>query len=143
MPCKKINFFGYFKWFFRFVFIWANIFFKNQNNIRELDPPISLHQFDANSGKIQYVSDPLFICMIMTLSWINRVIANWTWAIPEKIKTRGGGGGGISKGDQGKIMWNSHEESLYLALEFPRDLTQFCGISRGWALLCLEFPGLK
>ena len=37
---------------------------------------------------------------------------------------------GISKGDQEKIMWNFHG-SLFLALEFLRDLTQFCGISQG------------
>ena len=28
---------------------------------------------------------------------------------------------------------------LFLALEFPRGLTQFCGTSRGGALFCLEF----
>ena len=27
-------------------------------NVRELDPPTPLHQFDANSGKIQYMSEP-------------------------------------------------------------------------------------
>ena len=48
----------------------------------------------------------------------------------------------ISKGDQEKIMWN-FQGSLFLALEFPRDLTQFCGISRHWALCCLEFPEVK
>ena len=31
-------------------------------------------------------------------------------------------------------MWN-FQGSLFLALEFPNDLTQFCGISRGWAVL--------
>ena len=36
---------------------------------------------------------------------------------------------GISKGDQEKIMWN-FQGPLFLALEFPRDLTQFCEISR-------------
>ena len=77
-----------------------------------------------------------------------------------KIQTEGGEGGGlriwnfqayqyikeianvISKGDQEKIMWN-FLWSLFLALEFPRDLTQLFGISRGLALFCLEFPGLK
>ena len=39
-------------------------------------------------------------------------------------------------------MWNC-QGSLFLALEFPRDLTQFYGISRGWALFSLEFPGVK
>ena len=28
-------------------------------NIRERDSPTHLHQFDANYGKIQYMSDPL------------------------------------------------------------------------------------
>ena len=46
---------------------------------------------------------------------------------------------GISNGDQEKIVWN-FQGSWFLALEFPRDLTQFCGISRGGALFCLEFP---
>ena len=36
-------------------------------------------------------------------------------------------------------MWN-FRGSFFLALEFPRDPTQFCGISRGWELFCLEFP---
>ena len=27
-------------------------------NVRELDPPTHLHQFDANSGNVQYMSDP-------------------------------------------------------------------------------------
>ena len=27
-------------------------------NVIKLDPPMHLHQFDANSGKIQYVCDP-------------------------------------------------------------------------------------
>ena len=34
----------------------------------------------------------------------------------------------------------SFQGSFFLALEFARDLTQFCGISRGWELFCLEFP---
>ena len=38
-------------------------------------------------------------------------------------------------------MWN-FQGSLFLVLKFPRDLTQFCGIFRGWALLCLDFPGV-
>ena len=49
------------------------------------------------------------------------------------------------KGDPEKIMLNFQGQgSLFLGLEFPRDLTQFCGISsRGWALFCLEFSGVK
>ena len=56
----------------------------------------------------------------------------------ELIKNRGE----ISTDDQEKIMWN-FQGSCFLALKFPRDVTQFCGISRVGALLCLEFPGLK
>ena len=37
------------------------------------------------------------------------------------------------------MLWN-FQGSFFLALEFPRDPTQFCGISRGWELFCLEFP---
>ena len=71
------------------------------------------------------------------------------WAIPEKSKQGGlriwifqglskehvefpganSKRSGISKHKQEKIMWN-FQESLFLAFEFPRDLTQFCGISR-------------
>ena len=39
-------------------------------------------------------------------------------------------------------MWN-FQGSSFLGSEFPRDLTQLYGISRGGALFCLEFPGLK
>ena len=46
---------------------------------------------------------------------------------------------GISNGDQEKIVWN-FQGSWLLALEFPGDLTQFCGISRGGALFCIQFP---
>ena len=45
---------------------------------------------------------------------------------------------GISKGDQEKTI-QSFQGSLFLALEFPRDLTQFCGIS----LFCLKFTEAK
>ena len=51
-----------------------------------------------------------------------------------------GWGYGISWG-QRNSMWN-FQGSLFLVLKFPRDLTQFCGIFRGWALLCLDFPGV-
>ena len=44
-------------------------------------------------------------------------------------------------GDQEEIMWN-FQGSLFLALEFPRNLTQFCGICIGWlSVFCLEFSG--
>ena len=64
------------------------------------------------------------------------------WAIPAKSPNKGGGIGdmdfsgvnykrsGISKDDQEKIMWN-FQGSLFLALEFPKDLTQIRAISRG------------
>ena len=45
-------------------------------------------------------------------------------------------------GDQEKIMWN-FQGSSFLALEFPRDLMQLCGISGGGALFCPEFPEVK
>ena len=51
-------------------------------------------------------------------------------------------GSRISKDDQEKIMRN-FQGSLFLALEFPKDLTQLCGISRGWSLFCLVVPGEK
>ena len=38
----------------------SNLNVREQNlNIRELDPPTHLHQFDANCRKIHYMSDPL------------------------------------------------------------------------------------
>ena len=50
---------------------------------------------------------------------------------------------GISqRDDQKKIMLN-FQGSSFLGLELLRHLTQFRGISRGGALLCLEFPGVK
>ena len=52
------------------------------------------------------------------------------------------GGCGISRGDVEKIIWN-FQGSWFLVLEFPRDVTQFFTISRGGALICLEFPGVK
>ena len=45
-------------------------------------------------------------------------------------------------GEQEKIMWN-FQWSWFLALEFSRDLLQFCRISRGGALLYLGFPWVK
>ena len=43
-------------------------------------------------------------------------------------------------GDQEKILWN-FQGSWFLALEFPRDVTEIFRISRGGALFCLEFQG--
>ena len=84
------------------------------------------------------------------------------WAIPEKIETgrlriwnfhgyqRNSMSSfqGLTKNEleyprvtKEKIMWN-FQVSLFLVLEFPRDLTQFCGIAKGGALLCLELPGV-
>ena len=84
------------------------------------------------------------------------------WAIPEKIQTgrlriwnfhgyqRNSMSSfqGLTKNEleyprvtKEKIMWN-FQVSLFLVLEFPRDLTQFCGIAKGWALFCLELPGV-
>ena len=48
---------------------------------------------------------------------------------------------GISKSDQEKKMWNFQGFWIF-PLEFPRDLAQFCGISRSGALFCLEFLGV-
>ena len=76
---------------------------------------------------------------------------------PPKNKQGGSRGYGISrgikeiacrissKGDQGKIRKNNVEfpGSWFLALEFSRDMTKFCGISKSEALLCVEFPGVK
>ena len=62
--------FGNIKRGFRFAFIQAIIFLKltriltkidislSNFNTRALDPPVHSHQFDANCGKIRYVSDP-------------------------------------------------------------------------------------
>ena len=41
-------------------------------------------------------------------------------------------------GDQEKIMWNI-QGSWFLPLEFRRDLTKICGITRSRAF-CLESP---
>ena len=46
-------------------------------------------------------------------------------------------------GDQEKIMWNFQGGPWFKTLKFPRGVTQFCGVSRGEALFCLEFPGVK
>ena len=35
-----------------------NQYFMSNLNVRQLDSPTRLHQFDANCGTIQYVSDP-------------------------------------------------------------------------------------
>ena len=49
---------------------------------------------------------------------------------------------GISGGDQEEIMWNFNG-FLHLAVKIPMVITQFCGISRGEASFCLEFPWVK
>ena len=46
---------------------------------------------------------------------------------------------GISKGDPEKRLCN-FQGPWFLVLEIPRDLIQFCGISRAGVLFCLEFP---
>ena len=48
----------------------------------------------------------------------------------------------ISKGDKENIMWHFHGP-WSLALEFPRGVTQFCGILRGEASFSLEFQRVK
>ena len=49
---------------------------------------------------------------------------------------------GISRGDQEKNMRN-FQRFWFLALEIPRDVIQFCVISRGGAFFCLELQGIK
>ena len=49
---------------------------------------------------------------------------------------------GISTDNQEKIMWN-FQGSWFQVLKRLRGVTQFCGISRGEALFCLEFPWIK
>ena len=87
-------------------------------------------------------------------------------AIPEKNKTRGVGlvrdmefpgvlkkfhgkiprfnwkRSGISRDVAEKFMWNFHGY-WFLNLEFWKDVTQFCRISRGESLFSLKFPRLK
>ena len=46
---------------------------------------------------------------------------------------------GISKGWPRKNHMRKFQGSWFLALEFPRDVTMFCGISKGGVLFCLEF----
>ena len=41
--------------------------------------------------------------------------------------------------DQKKIMWN-FQGSWFEDLKFLKGVTQLCGVSRGEALFCLEFP---
>ena len=74
------------------------------------------------------------------------------WGFFRKYPNRGRWGYEISRGikkivcgisgGQEEIMWN-FQGSLFVVLEFPRDRTQFFGISRGLALFCLEFLGVK
>ena len=48
----------------------------------------------------------------------------------------------VFKGDQEKIVWK-FQGTWFLALEFSKDLTQFCELSRSGALFYMEFPGVK
>ena len=41
------------------ITFFLKIFHVSNLNVRDLDLSTHLHQFDANCGKIQYVSDPL------------------------------------------------------------------------------------
>ena len=49
---------------------------------------------------------------------------------------------GISRGEKEKIMWNSMGLGFWF-FEISMGIAQFCGISRGEAAFCLEFPRLK
>ena len=64
------------------------------------------------------------------------------WAIPEKKQTGGGKQCGFSRDDQEKLMWN-FQGSCFQGFKFMRSETQFCGVSRGEALFCLQFPVVK
>ena len=44
--------------------------------------------------------------------------------------------------DQWRIMWN-FQESWFWVLTFLKGVTQLCGVSRGEALFCLQFPVVK
>ena len=44
--------------------------------------------------------------------------------------------------DQEKMTQN-FQGSQFQALKFMRGVTEFCGDSKGKALFCLEFPGIK
>ena len=81
----KFLVFGNIKSFhFRFALIQANIFFLKLNRILTklnicyantivLDPPTHSHQFDANGGKIRYVSDPLKQTSLVFALYIIRI----------------------------------------------------------------------
>ena len=43
--------------------------------------------------------------------------------------------------DQEKITWNF--QGSWLALKFMKGVTQLCGVFRGEALFCLEYPRVK
>ena len=76
------------------------------------------------------------------------------WAIPGKNQTGGlwiwnfqwfQRKSGISRASL-KTKWNFQEDwprKNNVGLEFSRDLIQFCGISMGGALFCLECPVVK
>ena len=42
-----------------------------------------------------------------------------------------------------QTKWEKFQWSWFLTFKFPVDLTKICGISRGKALFCLEFPRVK
>ena len=46
------------------------------------------------------------------------------------------------QGYQRNSMWNI-QGLIKNTMEFPRDLAQFCGISRRWALFYLKFKGVR
>ena len=112
-------------------------------NVRQLDPPTHLLQFDANSAKIQYVSDP------ETLFWSKSTLyhkgyekyklfdlnlLNDMFSIPSTYLFFFGGGGGF--------IWQHHHryDFTYLFLPFC------CQISYpfdffSWPNLLVEFYG--
>ena len=61
----------------------------------------------------------------------------------QKKSKQGGWGYGFCRGIKEIAYGISRVGSLFLVLIFPRVLTQFCEISRGWALFRPEFVGVK
>ena len=45
--------------------------------------------------------------------------------------------------EEKQTRWEEFQCSWFLTFEFPVDLTKICGIPRGKALFCLEFPRVK
>ena len=50
---------------------------------------------------------------------------------------------GISTGVNKKKSWNFQGFWSVLGIKISEGVTQFCGVSRGEALFCLEFLGVK